>query len=678
MMKTESKLKKIRNITVFSDNDKLRTILVDKILSYMGYEDYYKDSQASMDWMECERDIDAVIINPVTTESWLGTEVNLIRFDSLFELHTLRVVDGGISLLSATSKVELITVELYKMRIKYHIPSLIFMGQIAKKGADFFARIKEIESKLDTVPLVMQLPIGEDYKFEGLIDLITMRELIWHEVNDIYTAYNRDKPTEHEIRKELMPKAIAYREKMIEQLAQVDGNEKLMEKFLEDRAISQEEIIQAIRVATLSMGVIPILLGCVSHNKGIKKLLDAVVAYLPSPSLSVEAQNIENHQKIRLYADENEPFVGVVFATEIDPFVGEFSVVRIYQGSLTSYSSIHNITQNRAEQIKRMFKLYAIKREEVHKVVAGDMVNLTGLKAEIGDTLCEPNYQVQLEKVKDIEPLFLVKVYVNPTLNRDISYIIEKIARENPLCKISCDEYISIYGDSKFQLEQIVSRLREHYHLDIQSDKPQIIYYRTIKTLLEKEYIYREKKKYAHIALKLEPQEQGEGYKLIDGTKGGVVPKEFIYPIYLGIKEALEEGIADGYPIVDIKATLYGGSYRDASLTAELFTKAGYHATKEALREAEFVLFEPIMKLNIKADEKFRRAILADITKRRGIACGKGGDKHNLGDIYVPLAEIVDYSDELYELTDGQASFEMKLERYEVVPEYLENRREKN
>jgi len=592
-MKTENKLNKIRNISVFSDNDKQRTVLVDKMLSYMGYEDYYKDSEASMDWMECERDIDAVIENPVTSEHWLGREVNLIRFNSLFELHTMRIIDGGVTLLSATSKIELMMVELHKMRIKHHIPSLIFMGQIEKNGADFFARIREIEGKFNTVPLVIQLPIGEDYKFEGLIDLITMSELIWNEVNDIYTAYNRDRPTEHEIREELMPKAIAYREKMIEQLAEVDGNEKLMEKFLEDREISQEEIVEAIRVATLSMGVVPVLLGCVSKNRGIKKLLDAVVAYLPSPSLSVEAENIENHQQIRLYADENEPFVGVVFATQIDPFVGEFSVVRIYRGSLTSDSSIYNTTQNRVEQMGRMFKLYAIKREEVHRVVAGDMVNLTGLKAKIGDTLCEPNHQVQLEKVEDIEPLFLVRVYVNSTVNRDISYIIEKIARENPLCRISCDEYISIYGESKFQLEQIVSRLREHYHLDIESDKPQIIYYRTIKTLLEKEYIYREKKKYAHIALKLEPQERGEGYKLVDGTKGSVVPKEFIYPIYLGIKEALEEGIGDGYPIVDIKATLYGGSYRDASLTAELFKKAGYHATKEALREANFLLFEP-------------------------------------------------------------------------------------
>ncbi len=672
-MKTENRLKNIRNIAVFSDNDKKRAILTDKMLSYMDYEDYYKDNEISMDWMECERDIDAVIENPVTSEHWLGREVNLIRFNSLFELHTMKVIDGGVTLLSATSKIELMMVELHKMRIKHHIPSLVFVGEIEKNGADFFARIKEIESKLDTVPLVIQLPIGEDYKFKGLIDLITMREFLWDEVNDVYTAYHRDRPTEYEIRKELMPKAIAYRAKMIEQLAEVDGNEKFMEKFLEDREISQEEIVEAIRVATLSMAVMPILLGCVSKNKGLKKLLDAVVAYLPSPSSSVEAENMENHKNITLHSDKNEPFVGKVFAIQIDPFVGELSAVRIYRGSLTKDSSIYNVTQNREEKIGRIFKFYSIKREEENEVVVGDMVHILGLNAKVGDTLCETNHQVLLEKVKDIEPLFLVRVKVASTQNRDIlSYAIEQISKENPLCRIFYDEYIFIYGKNTLQLEQMVARLREHYHLDIQSEEAQIIYYRTIKTLLEKEYIQREKNKFSHIVLKLEPQERGEGYKFVDETKWGIIPKEFIYPIHLGIKQALEEGIGDGYPIVDIKATLYGGSYHEVYSNADLFKNAGYLATKEMLREAEFLRLEPIMKLNIKVkSEEFKAVVLSDISKRRGIACGKGGDEHNLGDIYVPLSEIVDYSDELYNLTNGQASFEMRFECYEIVPEYL-------
>ena len=408
-MRIESRLKKIRNIAVLSDNDKQRTVLVDKMLSYMGYENYYKDNQASMDWMECERDIDAIIVNPVTTEHWLGQEINMIRFDSLFQSNTMRIIDGGVMLLSAISEIKPMLVELHKMRIKHHIPSLIFVGQIEKKSANFFARIKQIEAKLDCVPLVMQLPIGEANKFEGLINLITMRELIWNEVNDLYTAYNRDIPTEHEVRKELMPKAIAYREKMIEQLAEIDGNEKLMEKFLENREISQEEMVEAIRVATLSMAVIPIFLGCVSKNKGLKKLLDAVVAYLPSPSLSIEAKNMEKHKKITLHADKNEPFVGVVFALQTDPFIGELSVVRIYRGSLTKDSSIYNVTQNREEKIGRMFKIHSIKREEENEVIVGDMIHILGLNAKIGDTLCEPNHQVLLEKVEEIEPLFFTK-----------------------------------------------------------------------------------------------------------------------------------------------------------------------------------------------------------------------------------------------------------------------------
>lgn len=676
-IKRENRLKKIRNIAVFSDNDKKRTVLADKMLSYMNYENYDDTHGASLDWMECERDIDTVIVSPLATESWLEREINMIQISSLFELHTMRVIDGGVTLLSAISEIEPLMVALHKMQMKHHVPSVIFVGQMEKKGADFFAKTQEIQAKFSTVPLVTQLPIGEGKQFEGLIDLISMREFIWDEVNEVndeYMSFRRDSPTEHEIREELMPHAIVYQQKMLEQLAEIDGNEKLMEKFLEDKEINQEEIVEAIRVATLSMVVTPILLGCVFNNKGLKKLLDAVVAYLPSPSLSVEAEHImDNHKKITLHVNEAEPFVGVVFALETDPFVGELSVVRIYRGSLKLGSSIYNTTQNREDKVNRILKFYAIKREELDEVLAGDILYITGLKAKIGDTLCDPSHKVLLESIENIEPLFLVRVAVDHAENRNmVSFAIEQIGKENPLCKIFYDEHIFIYGESKLKLEQIVSRLREHYHLDVESHEPQIVYYRTIKIALEKEYVYKEKKKFADIALRFESQERGVGYKFVDEIKGGIVPKEFMYPIHQGIQEALQEGIGDGYPIIDIKATLYNGSYHDVYSNGETFKRAGYEATKELLKEAEFLLLEPIMKLNVKVEsEELRKAILADIGKRRGIACGRGGDEHNLGDIYVPLAEILDYEEELYVLSDGQASYELVFERYELVPEYL-------
>jgi len=387
----EDRLKNIRNITLFSDNQRAKIVLADKMLSYMNFEDYF-DEPVDFDWMTCEQDIDTVIASFVTTESWLRREINLIQFNSLFDLDTMRVIDGGVTLLSAISDIEPMMIELHKMQIKHQIPSLIFVGQIEKKGANFFNTIKQIEAKFSTIPLITQLPIGEGEQFEGLIDLISMREYIWHEVKE-YTLFHRDKPIEHEIRKELMPQALVYREKMIEQLSMIEGNEKLMEKFLEDNKIDEEEIVEAIRVSTLSMSVTPVLLGCISKDKGIKKLLNAVVEYLPSPSLSMEATEVESHKKITLQANENKPFVGVVFAQQTDPFVGELSIVRVYRGSLKLGSFIYNATQNREDKATLIMKFHTIRREEVDEIIAGDMVYILNLNAKIGDTLCDPSYQ---------------------------------------------------------------------------------------------------------------------------------------------------------------------------------------------------------------------------------------------------------------------------------------------
>ena len=670
--KLYNRLKKIRNITIFSDNQKVKIVFTEKLLSYMNNEEYQDEFIDNLDLMECGGDINTAIITPVTTESWLRREINVIQFNSLFDLDTMRVIDGGITLVSAISDIEPMMIELHKMQIKHQIPSLIFVGQIEKKGANFFNTIKQIEAKFSTIPLITQLPIGEGEEFEGLIDLISMREYIWHEVKE-YTLFHRDRPTEHKIRNELMPQALAYREKMLEQLSMIEGNEKLMEKFLEEREIDDEEIVEAIRVATLSMSVTPVLLGCISKDKGIKKLLNAVVEYLPSPSLSMEATEIESHKKITLQANENKPFVGVVFAQQTDPFVGELSVVCLYSGSLKSGSAIYNTTQNIEEKARRLLKFHSIRREEVDRVVAGEMVYIVGLKGKVGDTLCDPNYKVILEKVEEIKFLFVAKVVVNNSQNRYIvSSAVKDIAQKNPLCKIFYDEHIFIYGESRLHLKEIIANLMDSSLLDVEGEEPQMLYYKTIKTALCKEYLYKKKKKFADISLKFEPQELGAGYKFVDETKGGVVPKEFIYPINQGIQKALQEGIGDGFPMIDIKATLYNGSYHDVYSDNEAFKRAGYEATKEALREAKFILLEPIMKLDIEVkSEEIRKLVLADITKRRGIACGRGGNEHNLGDIYVPLAEILDYDEELYALSGGQASYSMVFERYGVVPEYL-------
>jgi elongation factor G len=626
-----------------------------------------------------------MIFTPIITESWLGREVNMINFSSILELYTMRVIDGGITLLSAISDIQPLMIELRKVQIKYNIPSVIFVGEIEKKGANFFALVQQIKGRLTTVPLVTQLPIYEEDKFIGLIDLIAMKELIWEKVTDdeYYLPYYRDRFTEYEIREELINQAIEYHNKIIEQIVEVDGNENLMEKFLEDREITPEEMVEGIRIATVAMAVTPIFIGCVSSNKGIRKLLNGVIDYLPAPSSTFQAENIDTNKKVTLQTKENEPFVGVVFDINTDPFVGELSIVRIYRGSLKSDTYIYNSTQNKKEKVNRILKCYSIRREEVSEVFAGEIAYVNGLKAKIGDTLCDPNHKIILEKIKTLEPVFFVKIKIidESCKNGIAEYAFRQLSRENLSCRIAyqeslCDP-IFIYGDSKIALKEIIHRLKNEFRLDISNDEPQMIYYQTIKTALEKEYIYQKhstnyhKKVFAHICLKLEAQKRGEGYKFVDKIKGGVVPYEFIYHINHGIQKALREGVDGSYPVVDIKVILYNGSYHDIHSNNEAFETAGYIATKEALREANLVLLEPIMRLNIEVEENLRGVVLADITKRRGIACGRGGDKYNTGDIFVPLSEILDYDNELYKLTNGRASYVCEVDHYEEVPDYL-------
>ena len=512
------------------------------MLLLMDHEKYDNDP---IDWMGCERDIDMIIFNPATTANWLGREINIIDFFSVWESHTMRVIDGGVTLLSATSEIQPLMIKSRKAQIKHNIPSVIFVGEIEKKGADFFALVQQIGDRLPTVPLVMQLPINEGEEFVGLVDLIGMKELIWEKIfdDDCFSSYYIDKPTEHEIRKELISQAIAYRHKIIEQIAEVDGNENIMEKFLENKHISQEEMVEAIRVATISMAVTPIFIGCLSRNKGLKKLLDAVVDYLPAPSVDIEAENMDNHENLTLYVKENEPFVGMVFAVYTDPFLGELSVVCVYRGSLTLGSHVYNSTQNKKEKINQMFKMYATKREETSKFFAGEIAHVVGLKAKIGDILCDPSHKVMLKKPKILEPSLFVKVVVREKSSQEgtIEYAFRKLSRENSLCMISYGESlydpILIYGDSKLWLKKAVHRLKDEFKLDIVSNKPQIIYYQTIKTTFEKEYIYQKaptshsQETFDHLCLKLEPQERGEGYRFVDEIKGGVIPKEFIYSI---------------------------------------------------------------------------------------------------------------------------------------------------
>lgn len=589
-------MKDIRNIAVFTANNRKKIAMEDKMLLFMNNEEY--DDSNSDFGIRCEGDIEPSMNQYTTTESWLKREINMISFSSIWESYTMRVIDGGITLLSATSEIEPMMIELRKVQIKYDIPSVILVGEMEKKGADFFTLVEQIGVKLITVPLVTQLPINKETKFGGLIDLISMKEIVW-ENND---SYSRERFIEYEIREELLSQAVEYRDKIIEQIVEIEGNENLMEKFLDDREITQEEMVEGIRIATASMVVTPILLACLSTNKGIKKLLNAVVEYLPSPSLTIQAETIENHEKVILHARADEPFVGVVFATCRYLCRGDWSVVRIYRGSLKLDTCVYNSTQTKEEKINRIIKNSSLRGTEVSEVFTGDIAYVQRLKANIGDTLCDLDHKVMFEKIKIFEPIFFVKIIVKDKScgNSRIENIFGQISRENLSCWIQYSESlydpISIYGESKLLLVEILNRLTNEFKLDISSDKIQVLTHRTIKRTVRKEYIYERvsdtypKKMFAHVCLELEPRKRGEGYKFVNKTKGGIVPCEFMYHISQGIEKALHEGIDGKSRIVDIKVTLYGGSYHDIYSNNEAFKMAGYIGIKKVLKEEDFLL----------------------------------------------------------------------------------------
>ncbi|NEW59815.1 elongation factor G [Sulfurovum sp. bin170] len=689
MHKTD--LKNIRNIGIFSDSDKQKINFTDRITSYTPLEERMRDGQA-LDWMEggCGRHEDMLYTLQAVTTSWLGQQINIVDvptfldFENKFE-RSMQVIDGGISLFSAVEGVQPNAIMLSKERVKHLIPSIAFIGQVERGGADFFGVVEQISDRLKINPLIIQLPIYSDEKFEGIIDLIAMRELDWQKEQDFY--YSRDDVKESLIRQEFRNQAKSYQTKMLEQLAVVDGNEKLLAKFLEDEEITQEEIVEAIRVATLSMAVVPILLGCASKNRGIQMLVDAVVAYLPSPldapAIQVDAVGYEN-RKLMVKSSNSGTFVGLVYNIIIDPFLGELAIVRVYSGSLKSGSAFYNVNREKRDRVYRIVKMHETRREEVDELFAGEIGFLLGLKSIAkGDTLCDLAKKVRIETLKKSpEPTLFVtvqpRVKWSPT---DIMRCFMQLVIDSPSCKAVYGKYpaepILLYGQSKAHIETLLDKLKNKFGIEAWVSEPKIAYLETIKKVVKKEYTYRQpptshsRTQFAHLCLKVEPEEQGSGYSFIDATKGEIIPKEFIEPINQGIQERLSQGIQAGFPIVDIKVTLYDGSFNDVDSSVEAFKIAGGDGFIMACREASPILLEPIMKVNIEAPEQYKGAVFADITKRRGIACGRESQGERVGDVFIPLAEVLNYERKLSKLTDGLAIYTMQFERYEELPDYL-------
>ncbi len=678
------KLEDVRNIGIAAHIDAGKTTTTERILFYTGVEHKIgevHDGAATMDWMEQEKERGITITSAATTCEWRGKQINIIdtpgHVDFTIEVErSMRVLDGAVSVFCAVGGVQPQSETVWRQRNRYGVPSLVFVNKMDRTGADFLEVERQIRERLNGNPLIIQLPIGAEENFEGVVDLIKMKEIVWDTEAAMGSAYH-----EQEIREELQDQAEEYREKMLETLSEIDGNEEMMEKFLEGEEITQEEIKEAIKNATIGMAVVPMMPGTAFKNKGVQTLLDAIVDYLPSP---VEAPPIkgtlmeDESVEVEVESTDDGEFAALAFKIMTDPFVGQLTFIRVYRGSLESGSYVLNSTKGKKERVGRIMKMHAIKREEIKEIYAGEIGAVVGLKnTTTGDTLCSEKEKVVLERMDFPDPV--ISVAVEPKTKADqekMSVALGKLAAEDPSFRVSTDDESGqtiISGMGELHLEIIVDRMKREFKVDAEVGAPQVAYRETIRTTVTKEYKYAKQSggrgQYGHVFLKIEPQEAGAGYEFIDEIKGGVIPKEFIQPVNKGIQEAMARGIQAGYPVEDVKVTLYDGSYHDVDSSEMAFKLAGSMGFRAGAKEANPVILEPMMKVEVEVPEEFMGDVIGDVSKRRGQVTGMGDRAGNkIVDAFVPLAEMFGYSTDLRSMTQGRATYAMEFDHYEEVP----------
>ncbi len=678
------KLEDVRNIGIAAHIDAGKTTTTERILFYTGVEHKIgevHDGGATMDWMEQEKERGITITSAATTCEWLGKQINIIdtpgHVDFTIEVErSMRVLDGAVSVFCAVGGVQPQSETVWRQRNRYGVPSLVFVNKMDRTGADFFEVARQIVDRLKGNPLIIQLPIGAEENFEGVVDLVKMKEIVWDTDAAMGSNYH-----EQDIREELQDMAEEYREKMIEGIAEVDGNDEIMEKFLEGEELTIEEIMAGIKSATIAMHVVPMLPGTAFKNKGVQTLLDAVVAYLPSP---VEAPPIkgtmmdDETKEVIVESTDNGAFASLAFKIMTDPFVGQLTFIRVYRGSLESGSYVHNSTKDKKERVGRIMKMHAIKREEIKEIYAGEIGAVVGLKnTTTGDTLCDASDKVVLERMDFPDPV--ISVAVEPKTKADqekMGIALNKLAAEDPSFRVSTDEESGqtiISGMGELHLEILVDRMKREFKVDAEVGAPQVAYRETIRTAVNQEYKYAKQSggrgQYGHVFLKIEPQEPGFGYEFIDAVKGGVVPKEFIQPVNKGIQEAMGRGIQAGYPVEDVKVTLYDGSYHDVDSSEMAFKLAGSMGFREGCKKANPVILEPMMKVEVEVPEDFMGDVIGDVSKRRGQVTGMGDRAGNkIVDAFVPLSEMFGYSTDLRSMTQGRATYAMEFDHYEEVP----------
>ncbi|WJW75051.1 elongation factor G [Thiohalobacter sp. IOR34] len=687
-MARKTPIERYRNVGIMAHIDAGKTTTTERILFYTGVSHKIgevHDGAATMDWMEQEQERGITITSAATTCFWSGMDqqfpehrINIIdtpgHVDFTIEVErSLRVLDGACAVFCAVGGVEPQSETVWRQANKYNVPRMGFVNKMDRAGANFLRVVEQVKERLGANPVPLQLPIGAEDNFEGVVDLIRMKAIYWNEA-DMGTTYEaRDIPAD------MADACNEWREKLVEAAAEAD--DELMNKYLEGEELSEEEIRSGLRKRTLAVEIIPMLCGSAFKNKGVQAMLDAIIYYMPGPTdvpaikgVLDDAEGSEAERR----ASDDEPFAALAFKIATDPFVGTLTFFRVYSGVLSSGDTVLNSVKGKKERVGRILQMHANSREEIKEVRAGDIAAAVGLKdVTTGDTLCDLQNPIVLERMEFPEPV--ISVAVEPKTKADqekMGIALQKLAQEDPSFRVHTDEESGqtiISGMGELHLDIIVDRMRREFKVEANVGAPQVAYRETIRKAVEQEGKFVRQSggrgQYGHVWLKIEPLEEGGGYEFVNEIVGGVIPREYIPAVDKGIQEQMENGCLAGYPMVDIKATLFDGSYHDVDSSEMAFKIAGSMALKEGALKANPVLLEPIMKVEVVTPEEYLGDVMGDLNRRRGIT--QGMDDSPTGKVIraeVPLAEMFGYATDLRSATQGRATYSMEFAKYAEAP----------
>ncbi|MHB1236060.1 MAG: elongation factor G [Gallionella sp.] len=686
-MARKTPIERYRNIGISAHIDAGKTTTTERVLFYTGVSHKIgevHDGAAIMDWMEQEQERGITITSAATTCFWKGMDkslpehrINIIdtpgHVDFTIEVErSMRVLDGACMVYCAVGGVQPQSETVWRQANKYRVPRLAFVNKMDRQGANFFKVYDQMRARLHANPIPIQIPIGAEEKFEGVIDLIRMKAIYWDEASQGMKFELRDIPAD------LIEKAKEWREKMVESAA--EANEEMMNKYLEEGELSEAEIKQCLRIRTIAGEIVPMLCGSAFKNKGVQAMLDGVIDYLPAPTdIRPVKGELPDGSIGERKASDDEPFSGLAFKIMTDPFVGQLIFFRVYSGMLKSGDTIYNPIKGRKERVGRILLMHANEREEIKEVFAGDIAAAVGLKeATTGDTLCDPNKEIILERMVFPEPVIHVAVEPKTKVDQEkMGLALNRLAQEDPSFRVRTDEESGqtiISGMGELHLEILVDRMKREFGVEANVGAPQVAYREAIRKTVEIEGKFVKQSggrgQYGHVWIKMEPNEAGKGFEFVDAIKGGTVPREYIPAVEKGLRETLPNGVLAGFPVVDVKCTLFDGSYHDVDSNENAFKMAASMAFKDGMRKASPVLLEPMMSVEVETPEDYTGTVMGDLSSRRGMVQGMddmaGGGKTVKAE--VPLAEMFGYSTALRSATQGRATYTMEFKHYSEAP----------